>query len=143
MGDKSDGVKYFRDFLREKPKEKEKEKEHEDHPRGEKGKEKEEESEESEEDNEKECKEERSILREKRTVETEVNIVCEEEEEEETGEKVADEKVKKVKNWLEKSIEEGFAYCDFPFLLDATSKARILHIDAAMQMSWEVEVSRN
>jgi hypothetical protein len=33
-----------------------------------------------------------------------------------------------------------FFFCDYPFLLDPTTKARIMHIDAAMQMSYEVEV---
>lgn len=32
-----------------------------------------------------------------------------------------------------------FFFCDYPFLLDPTTKARIMHIDAAMQMSYEVE----
>jgi len=50
---------------------------------------------------------------------------------------------KKEPNFLARERENEksmLIFCDYPFLLGPATKARIVHIDAAMQMSYEVEV---
>lgn len=49
-------------------------------------------------------------------------------------------RVRSFLNSEDEASREEFFFCDYPFLLDPTAKARIVHIDAAMQMSYEVEV---
>lgn len=51
-------------------------------------------------------------------------------------------RVRSFLNQEDDRIKDEFFFCDHPFLLDPTTKARIVHIDAAMQMSYEVEVEQ-